>query len=238
MPTKNSIRHIRQALIDLAEPGRKTQQESYFKTGEGEYGAGDVFRGVRVPNVRKVAKQFQDVSLDVVEELLHSKYHEDRQTALFIMVNKFLKAEDSTRERIYRLYLKNTGFINNWDLVDGSAAHIVGAYLLDKDKKVLYTLAQSESLWERRIAMLSTLYYIKQNQFKDTFQIAAILLDDDEDLIHKAVGWMLREVGNRSIEAEEEFLKPRYHTMPRTMLRYAIEKFPETKRVAYLNGKI
>ena len=238
MPAKNSIQQIRQALINFAEPGRKEQQERYFKTGEGEYGAGDIFRGVRVPKVRKVAKQFQGVSLDVVEELLHSKYHEDRQTALFILVNKFPKANDSMRERIFKLYLNNTDFINNWDLVDGSAAHIVGAYLLDKDKHILRTLAHSEFLWERRIAMLSTLHYIKQNQFKATFQIADILLNDDEDLIHKAVGWMLREVGNRSIEAEEEFLKPRYHTMPRTMLRYAIEKFPETKRRAYLNGKI
>jgi len=238
MEKQYSIQSIQQALIKLAEPGRKEQQEKYFKTGEGEYAAGDIFRGIRVPNVRKVAKQFRDVPLEIAEELLHSKYHEDRQTALFILVNKFPNAEEPTRERIYSIYLNNTEYINNWDLVDSSAEHIVGAYLLDKDKQKLDMLARSGSLWERRIAMLSTFHYIKRNQYNYTLKLADILMNDEEDLIHKAVGWMLREVGNRSIEVEEEFLKPRYNQMPRTMLRYAIEKFPETKRKAYLNGEM
>ncbi len=233
-----SVKDIQQALESLAEPGRKEQQERYFKTGKGEYGAGDHFRGVRVPLVRKVAKQYSHIGLDHVEALLHSEYHEDRQAALFILVRKFNKGDNTLRKTIYTMYLKNTRFINNWDLVDGSAGDIVGGYLADKPKNLLSTLAKSSSLWERRIAILATFYFIKHNHYEHTFKIADILMQDTEDLIHKGVGWMLREVGNRDFDAEVNFLNTRYKQMPRTMLRYAIEKFPEPTRQAYLKGRI
>ena len=199
----------------------------FFKTGPGQYGAGDRFLGIRVPALRVIAKKYQAISLDDAAKLLESEYHEERLTALLILVRRYQKPIDAKeREAIYRLYLDNMQWINNWDLVDCSAEPIVGAYLRERDKRPLYRLAGSASLWERRIAMMATFHYIKQREFDDALRIAEILLGDREDLIHKAVGWMLREIGKRDIETEERFLKRHCRQMPRTMLRYAIEKFP------------
>ena len=157
---------------------------------------------------------------------------------MYILIHKSSKGNDPTKKSIYELYLKNTRFVNNWDLVDASAEHIVGAFLMDKSKKPLYRLAKSKNLWERRISIMSTFYFIKRNEFSETLKIAKMLISDKEDLVHKAVGWMLREVGKRHLETEEKFLEDHYKKMPRTMLRYAIERFPEPKRQRYLKGKI
>jgi len=186
-----------------------------------------------------LAKKYSSLNLADITDLLHSPFHEERQIALFILVSQFQKGDAKIQKRIYLFYLKNTRYINNWDLVDLSAHKIVGQYLLTRPKKqnILIKLARSKNLWKKRIAIISTAAFISQKQFTLTFKIADILLHDDHDLIHKAVGWMLREVGNRDQKAEENFLKTRYKTMPRTMLRYAIEKFPEPLRQAYLKSK-
>ena len=213
--------------------------QRFFKTGEGEYGEGDVFLGIRVPVQRQVLKKYLDMDLKDIEFLLRTKIHEYRLIALLILVKKFEEGNEQIKKKIFNLYLKNTKYINNWDLVDLSAPHIVGAYLLDKPRNILYKLVKSQSLWERRIAILATFAFIKNNETKDTLKIAQILLKDKHDLIHKAVGWMLRELGKRvSQDIEEKFLKRYYKAMPRTMLRYAIERFEESKRKKYLNGKI
>jgi 3-methyladenine DNA glycosylase AlkD len=172
-----------------------------------------------------------------VGKLLTSKFHEDRMLALLLLVGNYSKANDAGKKNIYAMYLRNTRFINSWDLVDVTAHHIVGHYLKDKSREPLYRLARSKLLWERRIAIIATFHYIRQNKFDDTLKIAGMLIDDPHDLMHKAVGWMLREVGKRDMKSEEQFLKTHYRQMPRTMLRYAIERFPETKRRAYLEGK-
>lgn len=208
--------------------------QKFFKTAPGEYGAGDLFRGVRVPVLRKLAAKYSDVSLAETERLLHSPFHEDRLLALFILVRSFKSAEDAARKNIYEFYLQNTHFINNWDLVDSSAEYIVGAYLNDKNRSGLCHMAKSADLWERRIAIMATFHFIKCGDFNDTLKIAAKLLTDKEDLIHKATGWMLREVGKRSLVTEKSFLNQYYEKMPRTMLRYAIEKFPDAERRKYL----
>lgn len=209
----------------------------FFKTGEGEYGYGDVFLGVTVPEQRKIAKLFRSLPLPEIEILLAGKVHEYRLTALIILVDQFTKSEKETQKRIVDFYLSHTKHINNWDLVDSSAPYILGHYLLERDRSILYRLAKSEDLWERRIAILSTAALIKQGQYEDTLKIAELLLADTHDLIHKAVGWMLREVGNKSTETEQDFLNKHVATMPRTMLRYAIEKFPELERKRYLAMK-
>jgi 3-methyladenine DNA glycosylase AlkD len=227
---------VQQALADLADPAIAEHSQRFFKTGPGEYGEGDQFRGIRVPVQRTVARQFDRLPLDEAGRLLRSPFHEDRLTALLILVRQFGR-KGVDRQTIYDLYLRNTAFINNWDLVDSSAPQIVGGFLADKPRAILNGLARSDSLWERRIAIMATMYFIKLGQFDDTLRLARVLLDDREDLIHKAVGWMLREVGNRNLAVEEAFLAETYQTMPRTMLRYAIEKFPEDKRKAYLAGK-
>ena len=206
--------------------------QRFFKTGPGEYGEGDVFLGIVVPEIRKLVKKYSNLKIKEIIKLLHSKIHEERLTALLIMVNKFQVEED--KEKIYNLYLKNTKYINNWDLVDLSADKIIGDYLLNKPKSILYKLAKSKRIWERRISIIATFNFIKNNKFKETLKIAKILLNDEHDLIHKAVGWMLREVGKRDLKTEEKFLKKYYKKMPRTMLHYAIEKFPEKKRKQYL----
>lgn len=238
---------IRQALKAVSSPERAKASQRYFKTDPGEYGEGDVFIGVSVPDQRKIAKKYYSLPLLEVERLLTSKIHEERLTAIFIMVEQFKKGDDTVRKQIYDFYLANTVYINNWDLVDSSAPYIVSVYLWDnfaqkaspskETMNVLTKLAKSKSIWERRIAIMSTFYFIKMGDINETFIIAEILLHDQHDLIQKAVGWMLREVGNSvGIEIEEFFLKQHYQTMPRIMLRYAIEKFPETKRQAYLKG--
>ncbi len=212
--------------------------QRYFKTGPGEYGEGDRFFGIRVPASRKVARNYRGLPLEEAERLLGSEMHEARLVALMILIDAYDRGNDATRKKIYDLYLANTGRINNWDLVDTSAAQIVGRHLAERNKRVLWTLARSAMLWERRIAIIATAYYIKRGEFDETLAIAAMLLEDREDLMHKAVGWMLREVGNRDLAAEEKFLRRHYRSMPRTMLRYAIERFPEELRQAYLRGTV
>ncbi|MFA5318093.1 MAG: DNA alkylation repair protein [Patescibacteria group bacterium] len=229
----NKVKKELKKYVDL-EKAKILQR--FFKTGKGEYGAGDVFIGVTVPNIRKVAKKFQTMQLKEVELLLHSKIHEERLCAALILVEKFEQGSEAEKQKIYKLYLKNAKHINNWDLVDLSAPKITGAYLLEKNRDVLYKLAHSKNLWKKRIAILSTYAFIRENQFKDTLEISKILLNDKHDLMHKAVGWMLREVGNRDREVEEKFLKKYYKKMPRTMLRYTIEKFPEELRQEYLKS--
>ena len=211
--------------------------QGFFKTGKGQYGEGDRFLGIRVPALRKLAREYRGVSIQEAVRLLKSQFHEERLLALFLLVAIFKKADDEGRRAVYELYLENTRFINNWDLVDCSAEHIVGAYLWGADKQPLYDLAASNMLWERRISIMSTFHFIKHNEFADTLRIAKILLADKEDLIHKAVGWMLREIGKRDAEAQEKFLKKHCRGMPRTMLRYAIERFPAPKRQRYLKGE-
>jgi 3-methyladenine DNA glycosylase AlkD len=210
--------------------------KSFFKTNEGEYSFHDIFLGIKVPDIRKAVKKFETTPLSEIERLLKSKYHEIRLFALLHMVTSFSKSEKDEKENIYKTYLNNIEYVNNWDLVDSSAHYIIGAYLHDRDRKPLYALAQSDSLWERRIAIVSTFYFIKQNQFDDTLKIAKILLNDKEDLIHKSVGWMLREVGKRDEVKERSFLNVYYKNMPRVMLRYAIEKFSQEERKLYLKG--
>ena len=228
------IKIIKEEFKKLSDQERAAHLQKYFKTGKGEYGEGDVFLGLRVPTIRNIAKKFNTLSMDEAEEFLQSPYHEERLFAIFVLIDLFEKAKEEDRKKIYILYLKNTKFINNWDLVDTSAGPIVGAYLFNGDKEPIYILAKSENLWERRIAIMATFYFITQNEFNDTLKIAEMFLKDQEDLIHKAVGWMLREIGKRNLELEESFLKKHYQNMPRTMLRYAIEKFPEEKRKSYL----
>ncbi len=218
---------------------RKKANEWFFKTGKGQYGEGDRFIGISMPDARKVAKNNLGLSMKEVEILLHSNIHEHRMIALIIWAYQYEKSDYKTKEGIYKAYLKNIKWINNWDLVDVTAPRIIGMYMLDKPKerKVLYKLAKSSSLWERRIAILSTLAFIVEGkESKDTLKIAQMLLNDKHDLIHKAVGWMLREVGKRVSQSDEErFLKKYYKRMPRTMLRYAIERFPEGKKTFYMN---
>ncbi|MEK6731665.1 MAG: DNA alkylation repair protein [Pseudomonadota bacterium] len=226
--------HVRTRLRLLADPNTAAILQRFFKTGFGEYGEGDKFLGIKVPQLRKVAQEFKDLKLTDVQKLFHSPNHEERLLAIILLVNRFTTADEKMQERIYQLYLKNTRYINNWDLVDLSAHHIVGAYLFSRAKKPLYDLAVSNDLWKRRIAMLSTFYYIKRFRFQEALKISKILLHDEHDLIHKAVGWMLREIGKRDLNVEENFLKLHYKKMPRTMLRYAVERFPEVKRKKYL----
>jgi len=223
---------LKKELKTKSSPKKAKILQRFFKTGPEEYGEGDVFLGIAVPEIRKLVKKYSDLKIKEIIKLLHSKIHEERLTALLIMVKKF--QIEKNKEKIYNLYLKNTKYINNWDLVDLSANKIVGDYLLDKPKSILYKLARSKSVWERRISIIATFNFIKNNKFEETLKIARILLNDKHDLIHKAVGWMLREIGKRDLKTEERFLKKYYPKMPRTMLRYAIKKFPEKKRKQYL----
>tara|TARA_Y100000310_G_scaffold160404_1_gene160165 strand:+ start:1939 stop:2640 length:702 start_codon:yes stop_codon:yes gene_type:complete len=232
-----SLKQLKSDLKEVAQPEKVPIYQNFFKTGPGQYGQGDIFIGVTVPNTRKVAKAHSNLPLKEVESLLKSKIHEERLCALLLLVHKY-NTPPGERKKIVSFYLKNTKLVNNWDLVDLSADKILGPHFIDQDKSTLYKLANSKNLWEKRISILTTFHFIKNNQFTDTLKIAKILLNDKHDLIHKAIGWMLREIGNRSLKTEESFLKKHYKKMPRTMLRYAIEKFPETKRQAYLKGKI
>jgi 3-methyladenine DNA glycosylase AlkD len=234
----NHLLNIQNELRRLSNKEIAEHSQRFFKTGKGQYGEGDIFLGIRVPVLRKTAKKYQGISIDESAQLLKSKFHEQRLLALLMLVAIFKKAGKENRKAIYNLYLENTRFINNWDLVDSSAEHIVGAYLRQVDKKPIYRLAKSRILWERRISIMSTFHFIKYNEYVDSLRISKVLLHDKEDLIHKAVGWMLREIGKRDLETEEEFLREYYKQMPRTMLRYSIEKFPEPKRQRYLKGQV
>ena len=248
---------IRINLRAYANPEKANILQRFFKTKKGEYGEGDIFLGVMVPYIRKVAKKYKEAELQVVKELLYSKIHEERLCALLILVEKFAQKRSGVplerlgtplsgkgapelfaknKKQVFDFYLKNMKQANNWDLVDLSAPKIAGEYLLDKPKDILYKLAISKNIWARRVAIISTFSFIKNGKFTDTIKISEILLQDKHDLIQKAVGWMLREVGKRSLKDEEIFLKKYYKTMPRTTLRYAIEKFPEGKRLWYLRG--
>lgn len=225
----------------MSNPKQAKILQRFFKTGKGEYGEGDIFLGVKVPDQRKVAGKFQELSLGDIEKLLNSRIHEHRMAALFVLINKYEKADGNTKKKIFDFYLKNTKNINSWDLVDISAPKIVGGFLLEKFNessmprpRLLYKLAKSKDLWERRIAIISTWAFIRNNNFDDTLKISKIFLFDEHNLIHKATGWMLREVGKRDQKVEEEFLKKYYLKMPRVMLRYAIEKFDDEKRKFYL----
>jgi len=233
----SSLTQLKKELKKIASPKQAKILQRFFKTGKGEYGEKDIFLGIKVPEQRKVADKFRELSLENIAELLNSKIHEYRMTALFILIKQYQKADECEKKIIFNFYLKNIKDINNWDLVDLSAPKIVGDYLLDKPRDVLYKLARSKNLWERRIAIISNWIIIRNNEFDDTLKIAKILLNDKHDLIHKAVGWMLREVGKRDQKIEEEFLQKYYLKMPRVMLRYAIEKFSEQKRKFYLRKK-
>ncbi len=232
------LAELRKRIKALASPAVSKTMQWFFKTGKGDYGEGDVFAGLRVPTQRKLAREFNDLTLKDLKTLLNSPVHEERLISLFILVDKYEKGNEQEKESVFTFYLKSRSGINNWDLVDLSAPKIMGKHLLNKDRSLLFKFAVSKNLWERRIAMLSTFEFIRNNDFNTTLKIAQLLLEEKHDLIHKAVGWMLREVGKRDLETEEGFLKLHYKMMPRTMLRYAIEKFPESKRKKYLQGKI
>ena len=230
------MQEIKKNLLKYWDKQKAKVLQSFFKTSPGQYAEGDIFIGVTVPRIRKLASQYQQLPFLEIKKLLTSPIHEERLLALLILILKFQKSESADKVKIFRFYLKYINYVNNWDLVDLSAPHISGAYLWDKNRAILYQLAKSKNFWQRRIAILSTFYFIRNNAFKDTLKIAAILLKDKEDLIHKACGWMLREVGKRNLAVEEKFLKKYSQNMPRTMLRYAIERFPEKKRQTYLQS--
>ena len=232
------LKQAREQLRSYASESDAVFLQGYFKTGPGEYGEGDVFLGVRVPITRRVARKFRAMDLADVTMLLRSRYHEERLLALVILTAKFARAPEQEQLVIYNLYMANLQHVNNWDLVDSSAHRIVGAHLFKRSRRPLYKLAGSGVLWERRIAIMATLHFIVQRDFVDTLALAEILLEDPADLIHKAVGWMLREVGNQDRSVEEGFLRIHYRKMPRTMLRYAIEKFPGELRQDYLKGRV
>lgn len=225
---------VRKALKSLADPEKARILQRFFKTGPGQYGEGDIFIGVMVPDSRQVAKKFGDLPLEEVEVLLKSKVHEERLVALLILIQKYSHADD--KNEIFDFYLRNADRINNWDLVDVSAPNILGAHLINGKRELLYRLAKSDSIWKRRMAIVATLHFIRNNDFADTLRIAEILLHDAHDLIHKAAGWMLREVGKRDLAAEEAFIAKHCKSMPRTMLRYALERFPEGKKHRYMQS--
>jgi 3-methyladenine DNA glycosylase AlkD len=231
-------RDVQKRLKNLGNPEHAAVSQRFFKTGPGQYGEGDIFIGIRVPVLRKLAGECRDLPVSEIEILLRSPIHEERLLAVLLFVRIFKTGPDDVKKDIYDRYLKSTEFINNWDLVDVSAEHIVGAYLMDKSRRPLYRLAKSKKLWERRIAIMATFHFVKRREFAETLKISSMLLADRHDLIHKATGWMLREIGKRDLRTEETFLKEHYKNMPRTMLRYAIEKFPEGKRQRYLKGSV
>jgi 3-methyladenine DNA glycosylase AlkD len=235
------LNELKKEVAELRNPENAKNLQRFFKTGKGQYGEGDVFLGIKMPINRKIVKKYwKYIPLKDIQELLNSKFHEERMIGLLILVEAYKKSKkDKMKQReIYEFYLKNTSRINNWDLVDLSAPNIVGDFCSIEGTEILKMLAKSENIWERRIAILASGDFIKKRIFGETLAIADMLINDKEDLIHKAVGWMLREIGKRNVEVLEIFLKDRYKTMPRTMLRYAIEKFPEEKRKSYLKGNV
>lgn len=235
--TQASAALLRRDLRFVAIKEKALVYASFFKTGKGEYGEGDKFLGVTVPKQRVIAKKYSDLALLEISSLLESPIHEERLVALIILVSQYAKGDMVSQKKIYDFYLAHTTQINNWDLVDSSAQYIVGEYLLKRDRKMLYLLVRSKSLWERRIAIIATWAFIKRGDFADIFAITELLLSDKHDLIHKALGWMLREVGKRDEAALEEFLVKHIKVLPRTTLRYAIERFGSQKRIQYLKMK-
>ncbi len=232
-------KELENRLEQSANPSKAKLLQRFFKTGKGEYGEGDIFYGITVPVQRKIASEFKELPVNELQELLDSKIHEKRMIGLLILIEQFKRADEKSKKKIFEFYLQNANKnnINNWDLVDLSCHKIVGNYILNKNREILYQLANSSNLWEKRIAIISTFSFIRINEFNDSLKIAEILLSDEHDLIHKAVGWMLREIGKKNINVLEDFLQKHHKDMPRTMLRYAIEKFDEGKRKRWLNGE-
>ena len=227
---------LKKEISQLANPQKAKELQRFFKTGKGDYGEEDIFLGATVGEQRNVAKKFKEIELQKLTPFMQSKIHEERLIALLILVQKFEKGNKAEKKQVYKFYFDNVQGVNNWDLVDLTAPKIVGAWLLDKDRSLLFKLAKSNDLWKKRISIIATFAFIRKKDFEDSLAIAKILLQDKHDLVHKAVGWMLREIGKRDLTVEETFLKKHYKEMPRTMLRYAIERFEEEKRLAYLKG--
>ncbi|MFB5651911.1 DNA alkylation repair protein [Leptospira wolffii] len=226
------IREIR----SHADPKKVEILAGFFKSGKGEYGEGDIFLGIQVPPIRKISKEFRGLPLTELQKIVSSKYHEERLCGFFILCETFSKSEEADRKKLHSFYLKNIKYVNNWDIVDLSSREMIGDYLRDKKRDLLYKLAKSKNLWERRISVIATYSFIRQGDFGDTLSISELLITDKEDLIHKATGWMLREVGNRDLKVETDFLDKHAERMPRTMLRYSIEKFPEALKKKYMNA--
>lgn len=233
-----NCRTLTRSLKELADPTLAQHHQRFFKTGPGEYAEGDRFLGIKVPVIRRQIRIFRDMPLDEIQCCLRSPQHEIRMASLLIMVEQYRRADTSLQNRLYKLYCSHTDYINNWDLVDVTAPHIVGAHLLERPRDRLYQFARSRSLWKRRIAIIATHAFIRQHDFQDTLNLCELLLKDQHDLMHKATGWMLREIGKRNQQVEEDFLQQHYLHMPRTMLRYAIEKFPAVRRQQYLQGRL
>ena len=236
IPASKGLKALRKELYALADPADAKFLQGFFKTGPGQYGAGDKFLGLRVPDMRRLVLEYPDLEDSHALEMLTSPWHEERLLALLFLVDKYRRGDDAARKRIHRAYLANTRYINNWDLVDASAHYIVGQHLDARNIRLLERLARSDDIWERRIAIVATFRFIREGEFRPTLKIARLLVDDSHDLIHKAVGWMLREVGKRDRRVLDAFLRKHYRTMPRTMLRYAIERHPERVRKQYLRG--
>jgi 3-methyladenine DNA glycosylase AlkD len=235
--TNHTADRAQAELRRQASPGKALIAQRYFKTGPGEYAEGDIFLGMTAAVFRSIARQFRGMPLAEIAKMIRSEVHEDRSLALFLLVDSFASADEVGQKRLVDFYLKNLRFVNNWDLVDGSAPNLLGAYCFLHDKDILFRLVSSPRLWDRRVAVLSTLYFIRLGSFHDTLKMAETLLHDKEDLMHKAVGWMLREIGKRNERILEGFLDKHTTAMPRTMLRYAIERMPEKKRQAYLKKR-
>ncbi len=234
----STIQSIIQEISQLANPSIAQHSTRFFKSGPGEYGEGDCFLGIRVPIIRQQVKRYRGLTLDEVLSLLKNQYHEIRLFAVLMMVDLFERGNEQCRSRVYTAYLNHTKWVNNWDLVDSSAHKIVGAFLESRSRKPLYKLAKSRLMWDKRISIISCYWFIKQKDFTDTLLLSKLLLNDAHDLIHKAVGWMLREVGNRDWQIEDSFLQTNYQNMPRTMLRYSIEKFPQLRKSDYMKGRV
>lgn len=230
-------KELQDELNGHEDPARAVHAQRFFKTGKGQYGEGDIFIGLRVPLTRKICKKYKDLPVGEIEKLLESPIHEHRLAAVIIMTESAKRANDVLRKALYDLYLRRTDRINNWDIIDISCREVVGGYLIDKPRDILYWLARSQQMWERRIAVISTAAFIAQNDLNDTFKISKILLTDKEDLIHKATGWMLREAGKKDEAKLKEFLDEHATVMPRTMLRYSLERLQPVDRARYMQLK-
>jgi 3-methyladenine DNA glycosylase AlkD len=231
-----TLTSLKREARDLADPAVAAHSKTYFKTGPGQYGEGDAFLGLRVPTLRSLVRKYRTLDAGEAIALLKSEWHEERLLGVLLLVNAYERGDERQKERIHRAYLRNAKRVNNWDLVDSSAPQIVGAHLTPQNSALLVDLAKSTNIWKRRIAIIATQHFVRHREFRPTLTIAALLIDDPEDLIHKAVGWMLREVGNRDRTVLDSFLSKHYARMPRTMLRYAVERHPEKLRRAYLKG--